>query len=202
MRNYPSNLFTLLQTRKGFRSRVLVWVDNAQNLSNGTTESLGLWNGAGNRVFTIGGVDRTYYGAGALLNVPPIAYASDLTVRRQKTLLAAISPAVKTILRGYDVRFAPIEVHRAIYDGETGLLNSEPHELMRGFIDDLKFTRPAPGSGNSTAETTIATWLRKLTLVLPLKRSDATQQLDQGDRFRRYIDVPGTVGVWWAQSRS
>lgn len=199
MRNLPSALVSFLQSRAGFKSRLLVWVV-ARDPATGLSQPLGVWNGADDRVITIDGVARTYYGAGALLNVPAVTYSSDLTVRMQKAMLAAISPAVKQMIRGYDARFAPIEIHRAIYDNEAGNLVAPPQRLFKGMIDETKFTRPQPGS-NATAEVSSAPSTRQLTLVLAAKRSDATQQLNSGDRIRRYIDVTGTVGVWWGQNR-
>ena len=45
----------------------------------------------------------------------------------------------------------------------------------------------------------MASQTRDLTRGLALKKSDESQKLRAGDRFRRYADVSGVPKTWWGQ---
>ena len=68
MRSYDPAELTQLQARDGLRPRLLVWII-ARNRTTGAPEPVGFWNGADDQVITVGGVDRTYHGAGGLLGM-------------------------------------------------------------------------------------------------------------------------------------
>lgn len=198
MRSFDAPTLTALQNRTERMMRVLVWV-TARNRGTGLPEELGFWNGGYDRSFTINGVARTYVGAGALMQIPPLVYQVGLTVRMQRLTLSPIDAAVANLIRTYDSRLAPIEIHRAVLDPTTTLLVSEPHRLVKGIVDELEVTTDA--KGEARCEVTVASSARYLTRTLTLKRSDASQQLRSGDRFLRYADVSGEVDVYWGEKR-
>ena len=76
----------------------------------------------------------------------------------------------------------------------------EPHRVLTGFVDEVDLGTPAAG-GTSSCVLGIATSARVLTQALALKKSDETQRLRSGDRFRRWGDVSGAVDVWWGAVR-
>lgn len=172
----------------------------ARNRGTGLPEALGLWTGADDRTFTIGGISRAYVGAGSVMEVPPLAAQSGIAVRMQRLSLSPINEAVATLIRTYDARFAAIEVHRALFDPLTGLLVSEPHRVFKGIIDEVGLPTD-PQSGETRCDVTVASSARFLTRTVPLKRSDASQQRRSGDRFLRYADVSGEVDVFWGEKR-
>lgn len=195
MRTYDALTLAAFQTRAGICARVLIWVE-ARNRTTGDPETIGLWTGAQDRQFTIGAETRLYTGAGGILQIPPVKMQVGIAVRMQRFTLSSIAPEVADLIQTYDSRFAPIEVHRALFSLDDGALIAPPHRIWKGFIDE------APVSYNetdATCEVVAASSARLLTRTLPLKRSDATQQLRSGDRFRRYIDVSGKVDVWWGE---
>jgi len=199
MRSFDAPTLAQFQNRTAISARILIWAV-ARNRDTGADESLGLWTGAQDRSFTIAGVPRTYVGAGAIMDIPPIVSQSGIAVRMQRFSLSPLSPAVATLIRTYDARFAGIEIHRALFDPVTGLLVSEPHRLFKGIIDEVAVTTD-PRSGESRCDVTVASSARYLTRTLPLKRSDASQQRRSGDRFLRYVDVSGEVDVYWGEKR-
>lgn len=199
MRSYDAATLAALQTRAGVRARILIWVV-AKNRVSGLDETLGLWTGADDRSFTIGSETRLYAGAGSIMQIPAIKLQAGLSVRMQRMTLSPISTVVADLIETYQSRFAPIEIHRALFSTEDGALVAEPHRVWKGFIDEVEITRAESG-GEATCEVTAASSARLLTRTLPLKRSDATQQLRSGDRFRRYVDVSGKVDVWWGEKK-
>lgn len=198
MRSFDAPTLAALQNRSEISVRILIWI-MARNRGTGATEALGVWNGGYDRSFTINGGARTYVGAGALMGVPPLTYEVGLNVRQTRLTLSPIDDAVGALIRTYDCRLAPMEIHRAVFDPVTTALVSEPHRLFKGIVDDLDVTRSA--KGEVACEMVVAGSARYLTRTLTLKRSDASQQRRSGDRFLRYADVSGEVDVYWGESR-
>ncbi|MCU0826660.1 MAG: hypothetical protein MUE52_04480 [Tabrizicola sp.] len=199
MRSYDAPTLAALQTRSAVVVRILIWVA-ARNRTTGDPETLGLWTGAYDRDFTINGGTRAYAGAGGIMEIPPIKYQSGLGVRMQRMVLSPISTVVADLIRTYDSRFAPIEIHRALFSPLDGSLVAEPHRLWKGFVDEVE-VKETGTPGEATCEVVAASSARLLTRTLTLKASDATQQLRGGDRFRKYADVSGKVDVWWGEMK-
>ena len=199
MRDYGSATLTNLQARGGIVSRVLIWF-SARNRSTNAVETMGLWTGADHETITINAASRLYYGAGNVVELPQLTFQAGLAVRIHRLGLSPLTPEVMQLIRGYDVRFAPVDIHRALYSTDTRLLIEEPHRLLTGFIDEVDLGTPAVG-GTSSCVLGIATSARVLTQNLALKKSDETQRLRSGDRIRRWGDVSGSVEVWWGATR-
>ena len=200
MRDFGSATLTALQTRTGLVARTLIWV-SARNRSTNAVETMGLWTGGDHENITIGGVSRLYYGAGSVVDLPQVTMQTGLAIRMYRLGLSPLTPEVMQLIRGYDTRFAPVEIHRALFTIDTRVLVEEPHRVLTGFIDEVDLGTPAAG-GTSSCVLGIATSARVLTQSLPLKKSDETQKLRSGDRFRRWTDVSGSVDVWWGTQRS
>lgn len=200
MRIIDSTSAAYLAARTGVASRHMVYIV-ARNRDTGAQEALGLWQGDDHLTIAIGGVNRTYYGAGALIGVEPIRAGIGLEVRMLQMALGPLTPEVAQLLRGYDARLAPTEVHRALLSLETGQMIAEPIRVFRGWIDEVKITTGEAG-GNSDATVTLASAARGLTRALTLTKSDAEmRRRNAGDAFRRYADIAGEVGVWWGEKR-
>ena len=173
----------------------------ARNRETGAQEALGLWQGDDHLTIAIDGANRTYYGAGGLIGVEPIRAGIGLEVRMLQLALSPLTPEVAQLLRGYDARLAPAEVHRGLLSLETGQLIVEPIRVFRGWVDAVKI-RTGEVGGTGEATVTLASAARGLTRPLTLTRSDAEmRRRNVGDAFRRYTDIAGEVGVWWGESR-
>lgn len=199
MRSYDTATLAALQNRSAIVARILIWAE-ARNRTTGDPEALGLWTGADDRSFTVDGAARTYFGAGAVLGLPTMSAQSGVAVRMSRLTLSPINAAVETLIRTYDARFAPVEIHRALFDPVTTLLIAPPHRVFKGFIDEVELPID-PESGETRCDVTIASSARLLTRTLPLKRSDETQRRRMDDRFMRYADVSGEVDVYWGERR-
>ena len=189
-----------LSARTGVASRHMVHVI-ARNRETGLPEALGLWQGDDHLTIAIGEINRTYYGAGGLIGVEPIRAGIGLEVRMLQLALSPLTPEVAQLIRGYDARLAPAEVHRGLLSLETGQLIAEPIRVFRGWVDEVKI-RTGEVGGTGEATVTLASAARELTRALTLTRSDAEmRRRNASDPFRSYTDVAGEVGVWcgeWA----
>ena len=195
-----------LSAYTGVASRHMIHVV-ARNRATGAQEALGLWQGDDHLTIAINGVNRSYFGAGTLIGMEPIRAGIGLEVRMLQLALSPLTPEVALMLRGYDARLAPAEIHRGLLSLETGQLIAEPIRVFRGWVDEVKIRTGAVGetgevSGNSEATVTLASAARGLTRALTLTRSDAEmRRRNAGDRFRAYTDIAGEVGVWWGEKR-
>ncbi|NOX39756.1 MAG: hypothetical protein GXP05_04380 [Alphaproteobacteria bacterium] len=188
-----------IHSRSGVIARQMIWI-TAKNRTTGAPETIGFWNGADHEVVTIGGVARTYYGAGTMLNVPRIITEIGVKVRTHRITFSSIAPEVQIALRQYDARFAPIEVHRVLLDLDTRALVSEPHRVLKGQINKHPIPTKKPGD-SATLTLEIVTSARALTRTLALKKSDESQQLRGGDRFRKHADIAGEVITYWGEKK-
>jgi hypothetical protein len=199
MRSYNAPTLAALQSRTAIVARLLVWVV-ARNRTTGLPEPLGLWTGADDRSFTIDGSPRTYVGAGGLMQVPPISAQTGITVRMLRLTLSPLNQTVADMIRTYDARFAPIEIHRQLFDPVDTRPISTPHRILSGLIDEVEIGVD-PSGLETRCEVTVASSARYLTRTLTLKRSDASQRRRSDDRFLRYADVSGDVDIYWGELR-
>lgn len=196
MRDYGTDINTHLASFEDMRVRHLVWIEAKRN-STGAVEGLGLWNGGQVQVFNIGGTSRTYQGAGGLLGLDSIVSKVGLQVRRHSIAVSSIPPEVINLIRLYDARLAPVEVHRVYFHPEKGVQIGDPVRVLKGWIDEMPVPRPAVG-GTQTIRMTIASASRSLTRTLTAKKSsEAQQRAFPGDRGREYAAVSGAVRVSW-----
>jgi hypothetical protein len=196
MRSYDTATATYFASSPGIVARILFWAQ-ARNRLTSAVENVGLWNGAQMRNFTIGGTDRDYYAAAGLKRIE-MAMQAGLTVRMSQLILSPVSLEVTNLIRAYDARFAPFEIHRALFTTDTGALVAEPHRVFKGFIDEVQIKTPKEGE-EAQVVLSLASTARQLTRTLALMQSDETQRRRSGDRFRRYADVSGSVETPWGE---
>ena len=166
-----------LAARSGVASRHMVHVI-ARNRATGAQEALGLWQSDDHITIAINGTNRSYFGAGALIGLEPIRAGVGLEVRMLQLALSPLTPEVAQLLRGYDARLAPADVHRALLSLETGQLIAAPIRVFRGWVDEVTLRTGEVGgtgavSGTGAATVTLASAARGLTRALTLTRSDA-----------------------------
>lgn len=204
--NVDSATAAYLQARQGIIRRNFVWVE-AKNRDSGGTETMGLWDGDDVVTVTvISGqtglpVSRIYVGAGSILQVDRIPLTTDLTMRTVNVSLSQISDAVQQLIRGYDTRRAPIEIHRGLFSLATNDLVAPPIPRFVGWINSNPINTPAIGQEGGVSVACVS-HTRALTFINPAKRSDEYQQTRSGDRFRRYTDVAGNWQIYWGEKRA
>lgn len=196
MRSFSAPTAAYFASRGAWLAHVLVWISAADRVT-GATHEIGFWTGADHAEITIGGVSRTYYGAGSLLAIDPLTFRTGLQVRTQRLRFSQVAPEVMQAVRGYDPRHKPVEVHRALFDPASELLVDEPHLVLAGFVDRVRISTPAEG-GAGSVEMTLATAARALTRKLGRKRSHASLTAHApADDFRQYASLADKVEVKW-----
>lgn len=205
MKELEQSVITHLQDRRGTQPVRFVWVE-AKNRSTGALETMGLCqldDTVTQTVIsgqTLGPVTRVYHGIGGNLKVPPIQLTTDLTIRRVRIGLSQISEAAQQLIRGYETRRAPVEIHLGYCDPETSQLIAPPRPIFVGFINGNPVTTPS-ANNEGGIDVECVSHVRRLTFTNPAKRSDEQQRLRQGDRFRRYTDVAGgwVANISWGE---
>lgn len=136
MRVFSSPTAAYFASRGPFVGHVLIWF-TARNRDNGDAETIGFWTGADHRDFVIDQSTRRYYAAGALLRCDPIRRQTGIKVSKQRVVFSQVAPEVQLAVRGYDIRHAPVELHRALFAPLSDNLIDEPHEILRGYVDKV-----------------------------------------------------------------
>jgi len=195
MRDIPSAVITHLAGGGTLLTHVLIWI-TARDRSTDADETLGLWTGDDAQVIAVGGVDRTYYGAGAVLDADPITSSNGLQVHRWAFRVSPLSDAVISAIRQYNARLAPVEVHEWFWDPVANAPLAAPVRAFRGTITEVQLPVPAEG-GDAVGTITCASDAYRLTKGLTLKKSDAALQARAtGDVFRKYNTITGAPVVW------
>lgn len=195
MKSFDAQTTAYIGGRTDVIARHLLWIE-ATNRDTGATENMGLWTGLDTTTFNIGGLNRIYYGAGAILGISSIAAGLGTDVRRLQVSLNELTPEVAQLLRGYDARLAPVEIHRALLDTTTRALVAPPVRVFRGWVDDASIDDNA--DGKHSANVRLASDAMRLTRATQLYRSDqAMRQRSTGDIFRRFVQIGGRVPIFW-----
>lgn len=179
-------------------ARHLVWFQ-ARRFNSGAIETGGLWNGDDATTFTVGSENRVYQGAGSVLGIDPIRSGVGLEVRMLSITLSDLTPEVAQLVRGYDVRLAPVEIHRVLLDLASRTLIAPPMPVFLGWVDESSIV---DGGDTSEVRLNLASDARRLTRPAPLYRSDAAmRQRNPTDRFRENTDIGRNIPVWWGRER-
>lgn len=185
-------------TTPGDRDAHILVRISCRNRTTGAVEPVGFWTGSQARDFVITGDVHTYYGAGAILNVPQITRAAGLDVRAHSIVLSRSHAAVRQMLDVKDPRHARFQMHRALFNTTTGALVAEPHLEFDGFFDVPDGTQG--GSSGDELTCKFVTIIHQLTRSLPNTYSAASSQ-QSGDNILKYAAISGRHQVWWGEKR-
>lgn len=168
----------------------------AKNRITGADEPLSVWTGEGDRVFNVEGVDRTYRGGGALLDVPPITYDIGFSINYSEVSLSGAAPFVRTALFTHNPKFAPVEIHVAVFSAATlSFIGLE--RVFKGIESESNLSRAARG-GQQVYKLSCASSARQMTLASTRKKSHASmQQSNPGDNFRKFAAAVPSVRASW-----
>ncbi len=198
MRSLTAPELAYIEADDGRVAHALIWIV-ARNRTTGLPETMGLWTGEDHATFMIDGQPRLYFGAGTVLQVDDLTYSVGLSVQMQTARLSAITPEVALLLRGYDARLAPVEIHRALFFAASGALVAPPMRLFKGRIEEQPISTPVKG-GTAAVQIKMASSVREMTRTLTLMKSDpALRARSPGDGFRKYNTVSGQVDTPWGE---
>ncbi|WIY25068.1 hypothetical protein [Parasedimentitalea psychrophila] len=185
-----------LAERRGTDAHVLLWI-TAKNRDTGAPETIGFWTGDDHQEFLIGGEIRSYFGAGDVIDAPPIIASKGFQVRNYRISLPPLVNEVKTLIRQFEPRLAKVEIHSCPLDIDSGNALAEPLRMFKGLLNEAPEELGRKG-GQSRTELVLVTSARSLTLALPLKRSNAElQRRSPSDLGREYSDIVGEWVVPW-----
>lgn len=144
----------------------------------------------------------TFYGDNApIKNMDPIPLKMGLEIDTTQVVLNHLHPVVQLMTRGHDIRNAKAQIHRGYLDPNSMLLVANPRCRRLGQVNGNPTRTGAVGAeGDTTLR--IVSHTRELTRTNTAMRSDETQRLRQGDRFRRYSGVAGKVEIFWGEAKS
>ena len=205
MKNITSAFFAALTGArdKGLVPRRFVWI-TGKDLASGAPASIGLWTGDDDINITItSGVTglpeaRTYYG-GLNLQVSPIPRTADLTIQTVTITIGQIAPAVQQLVRGYDLRLAPIEIHDMSFDTGTRLPSAAPEIAFLGVADGAPVKTPAVGQDGDIEISAISAAIAMLERTNPAKSSYEGQKRRSGDEFGLYSSTVANWQIPWGQ---
>lgn len=145
-------------------------------------------------------VSRNFVGDGALLGMDRIPLTSDLTIRTVRVQFSQIHATVQDMVRGHDIRSARIEIHRLLFNPQTGAVIAPGIPHFVGKVNKAPISTPRIGDEGSIDIESVST-TRELTRTNPAKKSDETQKRRGGDRSRRYIGN-ANVKIWWGTEKA
>lgn len=195
MKSYDAATIAAIQNTEAIAPFNLLWIE-AKNRETGGVQAVGFWNGLDTVDVQVINpatglpVLRTYNGAGGLLDIPSLPLESDLSIRTIRILLSQIDGAVQLAVRGYDVKHAPVQIHRGFFNTDTMLPVAPAVRRFVGWVNGMTVLTP-PAGGKGQIELSCVSHTRLLTKTNPLRRSDEQQRKRGGDRFRRHTDVAG-----------
>lgn len=188
-------------------ARDFVWI-TALDRDTGEPVSQGFWNDV--RTVTAAVKDgrtgvtesRDFVGIGGALQVGSIPLTADITVRSVDVELPQLDNIVQLLVRGYDVRGAPMQIYRGYFDPATRVLVAAAKPRFVGYVDGAPIVTPAEGGEGSITLKCVST-TRELTRTSSEVRSHESQLARTGGADDFYIDT-GVVGEWdiaWGQNR-
>ena len=181
--------------------RDFVWI-GARLRSNGQLASRGWWSDVGTVTAQVPDANnvlrtRTYIGNGDLVGVAAVPMVLGLTAQSVTIDLAVMSDAVEEAVREWDVRFAPVEIHRGVIDPVSMLMPEPALRRCAGFVDYAEISTPAEGE-DATISLKCANKVQETLRSNSAKRSHADQQLRSlGDTFYRHTAVVGKWKIKW-----
>jgi hypothetical protein len=198
MKTLDPALIAHLGSREPLNTRLLVWFD-ALALADGSPAPWGVWTGEDDRIFTIDGQPRTYFGAGAMGEPGELTHEAGYVVRLYRVALSHLHADVAPALALTRLRLRPVEIHQVHLAPGSHDLVAPPLQKFRGRVETLTLPRAEAGK-SAMAEVQIASTARDMTLTLDITRSDATLRMQHPtDGFRKYAAITAKVTTAWGE---
>lgn len=143
---------------------------------------------------------RTYNGTGRLIVADDIPLTNDLSIRTINVSLTTLNAAIDTLIRGYNLRLAPVEIHRLLFDPVTRILSADVQKpRFIGFVDSVTVNTPQVGQTGSV-QLKCVSHTQELTRTSSDKRSNSAQHRRLAtDDFYQYAGVMPDRTVFWGQ---
>lgn len=185
--------FSVLQ-RGDLNHEILIWF-LARDTETDATRGFGFWTGIEDITLTVESEVRDYAAGGSIVGVDAITASKGLSVETQRVVLSAIHSDIENMLRGYDARQAPCQIHVLRRDPLTNAKLGFDRPF-KGFLNVAPITSGQIG-GDAIAEAELLGSEYLLTKGLSSKKSHEAQQLRQGDPFMKYATTSGSETIYW-----
>lgn len=201
MRDYAAEELAAIAAR-GVAVLDLLWV-TAKDRDTGVLTSSGFCNEF--RTLTVSvkdgrtgsTVSRDFYGVGRAMTIGSISLTSDLTVRSVDIGLPQIDAVTQALVRGTDVRGAPMQLYRVYLDPATRIAVATAKPRFVGYIDGAPIITPPEGGEGSITLNCVST-TRELTRTSSEVRSHESQQRRApGDDCYKDTAVCGDWTISW-----
>lgn len=144
---------------------------------------------------------RTFKGAGALIEMTPVARVATLTVQEVTVTMSALQGDVESAFRNYNARQAKIEVYRAWFDPESRQPVSPAEPEFHGFCDSLEIVTGDDGQP-SVLNARCVPIAQQMTRYNPETRSDEYQRVrNASDGFFKDASTVKEWELFWGQER-
>lgn len=194
--SWPTAVQNHLTARQPFYVRHLLWC-RPQPFGGGARVGFGLWTGDDHEVIAVEGEARTYYGAQGGLVIPPARFRQGTEIAETQVGIV-LSPEGETLVRGYNTRLAPFQLHWAVYDANTMKLLGI-RRMFTGLVEGISI--PTPEQDGAARPTTIdlVSAARWGTTTVNGHKSDASQRLrNPNDTFRVDSSLGHVASDTWA----
>lgn len=189
-------------------TRDLIFV-TPKDFSTGDLTNFGFWNGTGDvSLDVIDGITqvtttRNFTARGAVLDVADIQITDSLQAVSATVTLSQLNSDVENAIRGYDMRGAPIQIYRALFD------TANPRALVKparcryaGFVNTAPMATPPIGGAAALTLNCVGCTVELTRSNTDLRSDESQQRRYAGDRFFRWVGVTGQVKIFWGQNSS
>lgn len=204
MRDLDSAVVTALAAR-GLVFRDFIWIE-ARDRITGDIVGDGQWSDIGPTTVQVidpntgGPTTRTYYGSGTLTKVADVILTSTISVQPATITMSQVHNRVNDLLRGYDVKLAPVQMHRGLFSLTSRQLVAPAVVRFVGYVDNVKFHTPAEG-GDGSVEVVCNSHTQELLRSNPELRSHESQiKRFANDSFYKDTHVVSLWEHFWGKA--
>lgn len=138
-------------------------------------------------------VSRSFFGAGALIQISDIPLVSNISVQNVNIVMSQVADRVNELVRTYDCKQAKVQIFRGLFDPDTRQLVAPAPCRFAGFVDKIEIKTPSENEEGSVVFT-CASHTQEMTRGNSDTRSHASQKLRSAtDNF---FQDAGVVGEW------
>ncbi len=146
-------------------------------------------------------VSHVYAGDNApIVGMDPMPLHIGVEIDTVSITLNHLHAEVQSLVRGYQCRFARVQVHRGYLSPDSMLLVAAPRCRRRGFLNGTPIKIPAIGEAGSTV-LRLVSQSRELTRTNPLVASAEFYAARSNDKWGRYTGTVGQWPIWWGEQR-
>ena len=205
MKYVPEAFYTAISSGDPIHPRDFIWLE-ARNRDTGAPVSIGVWSDIGDIMADVidpvtGGVQaRSFYGAGASIEVSDIRFVQGVTVQTVTIDLLYANGEVNDFFRTYQCKQAPISIFRGVLDPVSRVMVAPGVPRFFGRVDAAPFETGKEGDVSKIAITATSN-TAELTRANSMMRDDASQRLRSAtDNFYQDVAVVKDWQMPWGSN--